>query len=76
MSRTIKFSASVSEIKEGQVVFELTSSVDAQIDKDIDIQSFSHFKGNMKEFVNTVDEMGDFFSKAVKAEINKISKPE
>ena len=76
MSRTIKFSASVSEIKEGHVVFELTSSVDAQIGKDIDIQSFSHFKGNMKEFVNTVDEMGDFFSKAVKAEINKISKSE
>jgi hypothetical protein len=75
MSRVIQLSTTISETVDGKTVFHLSSLIEAQaLDaKDLDLQSQSHFKGDLGAFANTVNEVGEFLAKAVKAEVKKIS---
>ena len=77
MSRTIHLSTTFSETVDGASVFSATSTIlaqplDAQL-KNLDIQSTSHFKGDLNAFIGTVNEVGEFLAKAVKAEVKRIS---
>jgi hypothetical protein len=77
MSRVIHLSTTFSETIDGATVFSASSTIQAQpLDaelKNLDIQSQSSFKGDLKAFVQSVNEVGEFMAKAVKAEVKKIS---
>jgi hypothetical protein len=79
MSRVIQLSTTFSETIDGATVFSVSSTIQAQLldaelkNLDIQFESQSSFKGDLKAFVKSVNEVGEFMAKAVKAEVKKFS---